>query len=408
MNSLFLSKYEDRLFNMRLQAICKGADHCEYAFVVLAVRAFLSGAKEESLQALLTQPLHWESIERSADRHAILPLLIYVLNQYKTEAIPQKTREHLQQRWMLAARNNLLQMQEWHRVLRAFDAAGLHAISFKGPALALLAYSNVMLREFTDLDFLLRPEDISTARDVLVREGYRLRSSVAGNTEAALLRSGNRQLDFVNEVRGTVIDLHWGALHEMFSFQLPLDRLFESSKIEHQDEGSFRSLSSEHLLLYICVHGTKHCWLHLRDLCDLAFYVTATPALDWDLCVALAESTSCDLVLKHALLLACQVMGLKLPSAIWSYCEDAEARALANTAQSFLFRENGDIGYRETLRYHLAFAKSWRARVHFIFQRVLVPAEQDWQRVRLPQSLHFLYYPIRPVRLLLERLSKAL
>jgi hypothetical protein len=389
------------------QALRNTADHREGDLVVLAVRAYLSGVVDADFQAALAQSLHWEAVERIADSHAILPLLIYALNQYGAEAIPRETREHFQQRWVLAARNNLIQMQEWHRVLQAFDAAGLPALSFKGPALAFLAYRNAGLREFTDLDFLVRPEDIPAARDVLVREGYRLRSAVADDTEAALLHSGNRQLDFVNEARGTVVDLHWGAVHEMFSFQLPLDRLFESARIEHQEGRSFLSLSPEHLLLYLCAHGTKHCWLHLRDLCDVVFYVTATPALDWELCLALAKSTNCDFVLKHALLLTQRVLGLELPSTIRNYCEDAKARALANTAQSFLFRENSGIGHRETLRYHLAFAKDWRARVRFLLERVFVPAEEDWQRVRLPQPLHFLYYLIRPVRLLLERFSKA-
>jgi hypothetical protein len=389
------------------QALRNMADHRENDLVVLAARTYLSGSVESGLQAALVKPLHWEVVERIADSHAILPLFIFVLNRYGAEAIPREIHEHFQQRWVLAARNNLIQMQEWHRILQAFDAAGIPTISFKGPALALLAYRNAILREFTDLDFLVRPEDVSAARDVLVREGYRLRSSVAGDTEAALLRSGNRQLDFINDARGTVADLHWGALHEMFPFQLPQDRLFESARIEHQDGRSFLSLSPEHLLLYLCAHGTKHCWLHLRDLCDVAFYVMATPALDWELCLALAKSTNCDLVLKHSLLLAHRILGLELPSTIRSDCEDAEARALADTAQSFLFHENSDIGYRETLRYHLAFAKGWRARVRFLFERVFVPAEEDWQRVRLPQPLHFLYYPIRPVRFLLERLSKA-
>lgn len=406
MKSLFLSKYEHSPSGPLIKAIYTAAGYREWSFVVRTIRAFLPGAEEENLQAALAEPLQWNTVERIADRHAILPLLIYILNEYKVEVIPQKDREYFHQRWVLAAQNNLVQMQEWQRVLLAFDAAGLHAISFKGPALALLAYQNAILREFTDLDFLVSPEDISAAHDILVRDGYRLRSSAVGNTKATLLRSSNRQLEFVHEARGTVVDLHWGAMHKMFSFQLPPDQLFESSKIENREGGSFLSLSSEYLLLYLCAHGTKHCWRRLRDLCDVAFYVIATPTIDWELCFALANSTHCDLVLKHTLLLAHQVLGLNLPSGIWSYCEDTEARELTDIAQSFLFRENNDIGYRETLRYHLVFVKNWRARARFIFQRVFTPAEEDWQRVRLPQPLYFLYYAIRPVRLMLERFSK--
>jgi hypothetical protein len=391
--------------DLLFQDVDKVTGYCESNLVVQAARAFLSGVEEEDLQATLAQTLHWETVEHVADRHAVLPLLIYVLNQYGASAISREASERFQWRWAITSRNSLIQMQEWHEVLQAFEMAGLSVISLKGPTLALLAYRNAILREFTDLDFLIQPKDIPAARDVLVREGYRLRSPGMGDTEAAMLRSRNRQLDFINDARGTVVDLHWGALHEMFSFQLPLEQVFESSKIEYRDGQSFLSLSPEYLLLYLCAHGTKHCWLRLRDLCDIALYVVSTPALDWELCLTLSKSANCDLVLKHALLLARKVLGLELPLAIRNYCEDAEAQALADTAQSFLFRETDHIGYREALHYHLAFAKDWKSRVRFLFQRVLVPAEEDWQDVRLPQSLYLLYYLIRPIRLLLKALS---
>ena len=265
----------------------------------------------------------------------------------------------------------------------AFEAAGISVISLKGPGFALIAYGNLALREFADLDLLIRPDDVLKARDTLVREGYRLQSALAGDNDATLLQSRNRQLAFVNDGRRTVIDLHWGAWHEMFPFQLPVDQLFISAQVEHFEEISFLSLSPEHLLLYLCAHGTKHCWLNLRWLCDVACYVQTAQKLDWELCIHRAEAANCDLVLKHTLLLAQQVLGLELSSKIKNYCDGAKARALADIASSLLFREDGDIVYVEALRYHLAFAKGWRDRAHLVFQRVFVPAEADRQGCRI-------------------------
>jgi len=396
--------YEKNVRAPLAQAVYQGTEGSEGNLVVQAARVYLAGGDDGRLRAALAQPLRWEAIERIADHHAIKPLVIYVLNQYGAEKIPQEVRDRFQQQWVLAARNNLIQMQEWRRLLQAFDAAGLPVISLKGPSLALLAYRNVVLREFTDLDLLVVPEDLPATSDLLVREGYRLQSPADRST---LLGSRNRQMDFINDDRGTVIDLHWSPLHAMFPFQLPVRELFQSARVEYGEGISFLTLSPEHLLLYLCAHGTKHCWLNLRDICDMACYVS-TPSLDWEQCLALAESANCDLVLKHALLLAQQVLGLKLPPTMQQYCEeDGEAQALANTASAFLFHNGDDIGYRETLQYHLAFVKGWRAQSSFLFERLFIPAEPDWQQVRLPQPLHFLYYIVRPVRLLLEHLPKT-
>ena len=371
------------------------------------VRTFLSGGEVDCLRTALAEPIDWAAFERRADYHSMMPPVACALKQYCGDFVPREVRERLQQRLLLTARSNLAWLQEWRRILQAFEDAGISVISLKGPALALLAYRNITLREFGDLDLLVRPNDLLMARNALLREGYQLRFPLTCDTDAAWFRSRNRQLDFVNSELDTLIDLHWGALHDMFSFQLPVDQLFESAQVEHYEGISFLSLSPEYLLLFLCAHGTKHCWPDLRGLCDVACYVQTAQRLNWELCIRQAEAANCELVLKHSLLLARQVLGLELPSLIGNYCEDANAQALADTASSFLFRENGDIGYREALRYHLAFAKDLRDRTHLLFERVFVPAEPDWQGVRLPHSLQFLYYAVRPVRFVFERLSKA-
>src|SRR5271170_7588934 len=240
--------------------------------IVQAARAFLFGGEDGCLQAALAQPLDWAAVERKADYHSMMPVVAYALKRYGGSLVPQEVCERFQQRLRLTSQSNLVLLGEWCQIRQAFEAAGISVISLKGPALALLAYRNIALREFADLDLLIQLDEVQKARDILVRDGYRLRYPLPANIDAGFHRSRNCQLDFVNQ-RGTLIDLHWGALHEMFSFQLPVDQLFNSAQVEHHEGISFLSLSPEHSTLYLCAHGTKHCWLNLRWLCDLARHV---------------------------------------------------------------------------------------------------------------------------------------
>ena len=380
---------------------------CEMNLILQCAQTFLSGREDSSLEAALVPPLDWLAVEHRADCHSMMPLMAYVLQGYGGSLVPQKIRERLHLRLLRTAQSNLAWLGEWRRMLLAFEASGIRTISLKGPGLSLLAYRNIALREFTDLDLLIRPADALMARDVLVREGYILRSPLIGDTEAEFLHSRNRQLGFVRDRPDMLIELHWGALHEMYSFQLPVDQLFKSAQVENQEGISFLSLSREHLFLYLCAHGTKHCWRSLRWLCDVASLVRTAPELDWNRCIQWAEDMKCDLVLKHSLLLAQQALGLELPLPIRTYCDDAKARALADTAASFLLSAHGNLGYREELHYLSAFAKDWRDRIRFMFERVFIPAEQDWQEVRLPCSLRFLYYTVRPLRFMRDRVAKV-
>lgn len=373
----------------------------ETNLVALCARSFLSAEERHRLQSALAGPVDWAALERAADRHSIAPLVAWVLKQYGGDLVPLEVREQLDYRLRRAARQNLIWLAEWQRTLNAFESTGIRAISLKGPAFALQAYGNIALRESTDLDFLVRPDDMVKAQNALAREGYQLRFPASAG-----LRSRNRQFDLIHPERGTLIDLHWGALHAMFPFQLPMDALFQSARTEHCENFSYLSLSPEHLLLYLCAHGTKHCWLHLRWLCDVACYVRTAPTLDWNLCMQEAHAANCDLVMQHSLLLAGHVLGLELAATVKGYC-DAKARTLADAASSFPFSKDDALSHGKALRYHLAFARHWRDRIRFIFERIFVPEEQDWHEVRLPHSLRFVYYAVRPIRFMLERLASA-
>ena len=388
----------------------------ETNLVVLCARMFLSDSEPSSLRSALTAPLNWGLLEQSAQRNAMMPLVAYVLAQHGTGLIAQDTLKKLHERLLRTAQKNLAWLQEWLRVLDVLADSRIPVISFKGPALALMAYRNLALREFADLDLLVRPCDVVRTRDVLLHNGYVLNSDVPDNTDAALSRFSDRQISFgKNDNHEIKLDLHWGVVSEWSSFQLDVGSLFEYASIERRERISFLSLSPEYLLLLLCAHGTKHCWSNLRLLCDVACHVQSSPNLNWNLCVRLAEPDG-DLVMKHSLLLTRQVLGLQLPECVTNYASgDAKAHWLAAKAQTFLFREDRNRSpylddrtrYLQVLRYRLALEGGQRLRssVALVFRRAFIPNEADWRSLRLPRSLYFLYYLFRPIRLVIERLS---
>ena len=62
---------------------------------------------------------------------------------------------------------NLVLTAELLRLFNLFDQAEIPAISFKGPVLTQLLYGDFSLREFSDLDIVVREADVSKAEDIL-------------------------------------------------------------------------------------------------------------------------------------------------------------------------------------------------------------------------------------------------
>jgi hypothetical protein len=385
--------------------MARGTTHRETDLVLKSLRTFISG-EPSRLQAALVEPLDWEAVERIANLHSVMPLVAYTLRQHASDSVPLSLLKHLQERLLLASRSNLALIAEWSRVLKYFQETDISVLSLKGPALALCIYPNFALREFSDLDLLVRPGDFAKARDLLVRDGYEISSPFAGDTDAKLFRSRNAQLEFVHNERRVRVDLHWGAWHEMFPFQLPVDLLFESARLHRREAITFRTLSPENLLLYLCAHGTKHCWLSLRWICDIACHVQRSPDMDWDLCLRTAEVSNCALVLQHSLLMAHRVLGLELPRQVADYCDCSKARVLADQAMSLLFRGDNAFSHAEELRFHVGFAVDWRSRARFLFERLFVP-DEPVSKQHLPGSLQFLSYCVKPARFVLSRLRNV-
>jgi hypothetical protein len=389
----------------------------ELNLILTCVKTFLSASQASELSSALSEPLDWSAIEKYSDNHAVMPLVAHALLQHGTGLVPPNVCSRLQNRLLLAARQNLAWVREWLNLLGVLNDAGIPVISFKGPALSLIAYGNLSLREFTDLDLLVRPRDVVKARALLARNGYALDSPVADQSDKALTRSHNRQISFVKQAQSAAqVDLHWGLSQEESCFLFEVDDLFRAAIIESHQQITFLSLSPEHLLLLLCAHGTKHCWSNLRWVTDIACQLQSRPGLDWDLCVRLSESSDADLVFKHSLLLADRLLGARLPQALSDDIRgDREAHLLATQAQRFLFRDNEQgspylddrTRYLEVLRYRLRLEKRgrWRHAAALVLRRVFVPNEADWRHFQLPRRLYFLHYLLRPVRLVIERLQ---
>ena len=380
----------------------------EIDLVLCALRAFVLD-EPNILQSALAEPVDWPAFERIAECHSVLPLLAYLLTQQPSGLLPPETRKRLRDRLALASHRNLILIAEWCRLLRAFDEAKIPVISLKGPALALGVYPNFSLREFKDIDLLVRPCDLAKAHDLLFCQGYGSGSPRSHQKRSLSLPSRNAQLELAHKDRGISVDIHWEAWHVMFPFQLPVDLLFESARHRRCETMDFLTLSPENLLIYLCAHATKHCWTSLRWLCDVACHLRNVQNMDWELCFSTAESANSVLVLKHSLVLVHRLFGVRLSPPVAGWVRSAKAEALAAIASTFLLR--GDLypdrrlRAVQDLRYHLGFGETWGTRTRLLLERLFIPDEPNALQDHLPASLHVLSYAAKSMRFVLSRVK---
>ena len=106
--------------------------------------------------------------------HGTIPLLYQSLKTTGKEAIPKKVLTQLQNHYHTNASRNLFLSHELLNILNFFEAHKIRAIPFKGLVLAISIYGNLAMRQFSDLDILVKQEDVVKAQELLIAQKYKL------------------------------------------------------------------------------------------------------------------------------------------------------------------------------------------------------------------------------------------
>src|SRR3954468_4098437 len=115
--------------------------------------------------------LDWEKVVGAAEYHGLTPLLLRNLVAASVP-IPGQQLEQLEQNDARAIRQNLFLTSELLQATSSLSEAGIAAVPLKGAVLARRIYGDIALRPFSDIDLLIRREQIADAESVISKLGY--------------------------------------------------------------------------------------------------------------------------------------------------------------------------------------------------------------------------------------------
>jgi hypothetical protein len=376
----------------------------EVALLLCCARTWMDTQRAERINGLLAEEINWKFLIHTASQHGVLPLLYSSLKDICPEAVPKAVLNQLRNHFYTNAARNVFLADELLKLLTLFETHGIRAIPYKGPALAASAYGNLLLRQFGDLDILVPKRDVLRAKDLLISHGYRLKFQLTRSKEAAYLQS-QCDYNFVRDDGKIIIELHWGITRSHFSFPLDLEHLWEDLEAVSLSGTTIRHLSPENLLLVLCVHGAKHGWSQLKWICDIVELTRRYQDLDWKRIIEQAVTLRSVRMLLLGLCLARNLLGATLPEKVVQQIQaTSKVQSLAAQVNEQLFREADDL--RGLWQRHLFPGKALerlqdRLRYSFhIIKRLMSPNTKDRALVPLPASLVFLYYFLRPIRLM--------
>jgi hypothetical protein len=343
------------------------------------------------------ETMAWASLTDAAEYHGLAPILYRALNSAGLGQIPENVAARLRDCYGHSARRNGILTARLLTLLSAFGAGGIAVVPLKGPVLAESLYPDPVLRPFSDLDLLVRKQDVPAAVQLLTREGYTFGAHLARLPFDTLV-SFTFELLFRHEQMAQV-DLQWDTGPSDYPFRFDVEILWRSLSRAQIARKEVATLSPESLLLYLCVHGTKHMWSRLVWLGDVARLARAQPG--WVRIFELATEAGCTRPLLLGLLLAYEVLAAPVPEAILERARAAPAVQAA--ARQVVLRLNriapAEPESLEITAFNARLAERTWHKVRHYAALFKAPTEAELELVLLPPKLFFLYYPLRAARL---------
>ena len=256
-------------------------------------RLLLYCCKTENDDSLEIRNIDWNVFLEKARNEGISPLVFSRLPELaKHYDIPEYVREELKKDYYLSAIKNTLIFEELKKVLGLFNHSKLQVIVMKGAALAETVYGNPALRPMSDVDLLVKNEDLHQIDVLLKKLGYSPADRSVDDVD--FTSTYLTTLDYRNPLKNAPsFHVHWHFVNstipnESYINHIKMDNIWHDAVKTNIADTETWVMAPHHLIIHLSEHALRvtHSLNKLSYFCDIDRAINYYgKSLDWDLLV---------------------------------------------------------------------------------------------------------------------------
>ena len=366
------------------------------------------------LSYINAEDLEINALSSLANQHGILPLIYKTIKKIVDEdhsrsslntqhLAPSTLLAELKTKYMVISQRNMLMSAELIRIMKLLRENSIEALAFKGPVLGEMAYEDITLRQYSDLDILVSETEVSKAGSVLEKHGYTPLFSISILENKTCLEVTN-DLGFTNDKNGTLVELHWKLFREKIGQHLHFSQISGNRQSVKINGKTIPTLSTEMLLVYLCLHGSKHAWERVEWIFDIDKLICSNENIDWDKVLSIAKEMDTNTSLSLGLRLSHILFHTPLPVHIVLMTENDRINDLMmktyTMLNSTLSETEGYNKYNAIHMYQMDLLDTKLKKLKHLSATYFGISRNDCQSCPLPPSLKFLYIFIKPLRVI--------
>jgi len=353
----------------------------------------------EKVNLLVKKDLEWDYLIEMASKHKLMPLLYYNLQSLCSKKVPVIILNELKNYFYSNIRKNLLLTLELINILNLLKSNGITAIPYKGPILAILAYDNIGLRKFNDIDIFIEKSDVLKVKQILISNGYRPYFDLHHISDFNYIKT-QREYLFISK-NGILIEIHWNLQGPILTLPFEPKFLFENLGIVCINNSEISTFTDENLILVLALHIAKHDWVDLSFFVDLSNFINNNN-IKWDELLKKAAKMNIKRILFINLIISKDLFDMKIPDDVLNqiYSDSIALDISVSIKKSLFVSNNKSLELFKKLNLGIKKRDKLIFGIKDCIKSLFMPSFKEFRSLKFHNNLFFLYFIYRPLNLL--------
>ena len=386
----------------------------EDRLLLYCCRKDIGNKNRNEIIGIQRKSIDWDCFLKKARENGVSAVVYSKLNEIKKDCthIPSFILKKLKKVYYLNATKNSLIYEELGKVLKIFSNAGLQVIVLKGAVLAEKIYGNLALRPMTDVDLLVKKEDLIFLDEQMKILGYR-------PSDISV-----KDIDFSSGYLTTIdyrslspnspsFHVHWHFVNS----SIPNESYIKSIKIEDiwRDAEKTRIsdvetmvMAPHHLLIHLSEHALRvtHSLSKISFFCDIGEVVNSyQERLDWDRLLKESLKFNLNRMVYISLYFASRFLETKIPENVLLKLRPERFSLGEKIFMNSISKNKRFPGFSYLV--HLSMNNGLYKKMKFLGKTLFPPPQIMAQKNYIPQSrLSYIHY-IQRINEVFSRLFKA-
>lgn len=223
----------------------------------------------------------------------------------------------LQKYYFYNLQRNLKIQQIFHEIINIANNEGIEVVALKGIALIENFYSDIAIRQLSDIDILVHVEDKEKLKAALEMNGFN------SNAESGDFLFDNREVIHLPPLKkaGIAVEIHFKLYYNFDNYNINHEELFGRKKSIIKNGHSYFILDKIDHIIFIILHLDKHFkngGLQFSGYIDIVNLLGQLNDTSWSLFVSRCTTIGCINQVFCHIIISVEYMSLEIPDSIYS------------------------------------------------------------------------------------------